>query len=172
MSCGLGSACCLACRIRIEMPEHSRFWELTYGIVCQDPTTNLLRSRTRWLTRVAQNSNTLRCQLCAQEQYQTRKDRSVQPHLSNHLSEPQIPLVGVRDKLYPADLNLPAKKWKVRSDFISGSCSIVDQPEIVRSKLSSSLALIANVLVELLISNEICASSEGWHDQWEQVPPG
>ena len=32
--------------------------------------------------------------------------------------------------------------------------------------------VIADVLIELPISNEMCASSEGWHGQWEQVPPG
>src|SRR5947199_3965367 len=56
-----------ACWIRIEMPEHLWFCELTYGIVGQDPASNLLRSHTRRRARIAQNSNALRYQLCAQE---------------------------------------------------------------------------------------------------------
>src|SRR6185312_2033698 len=51
-----------ACWIHIEMPEHSWLCELTYGLVGQDPASNLLRSRTRRHAPVAWNSNTLRCQ--------------------------------------------------------------------------------------------------------------
>jgi hypothetical protein len=36
----------------------------------------------------------------------------------------------------------------------------------------NNLRIIVEVLIDRQIGPQKCASSEGWHDQWEQVPPG
>ena len=55
----------VACWIRIKMPEHSRFCELTHRSVGQDLASDVSRSLTHRLACVPRNSNALRCHLCA-----------------------------------------------------------------------------------------------------------